>query len=48
MFNQLAAVDLRQRISPPLKMKNFAEIESALTWIQDCNTEDEQAPLPEL
>lgn len=48
MFSQLAAIDLRQRISPPLKMKNFTEFDSAFTWIQNCRTEDEQAPLPEL
>lgn len=38
MFSQLSARDLRNRIAPPLLMKNFMDFKSAEKWVLNCTT----------
>ncbi len=33
MFSQLSAHDLRERVDPPLLMKNFVDSEQAMKWL---------------
>ena len=40
MFSQLSARDLRDRVMPPLLMKNFVDFESAEKWVLNCNPQN--------
>jgi len=44
MFSQLSARDLRDRVDPPLLMKNFMDFDAAETWLIKCRT---TCPLPQ-
>ena len=44
MFSQLSALDLQQRVVPPLQMKNFTDFDTALNWVLHC--ENNEKPLP--
>lgn len=38
MFSQLAARELRERITPPMLMKNFMDFDAAEKWVLECKT----------
>lgn len=45
MFSQLSARDLRERVVPPLQMKNFMDFETAEKWVLRCNPKNYKMPV---
>ncbi|NDK55006.1 hypothetical protein [Pontibacter fetidus] len=44
MFSQLSARDLRDRVMPPLLMKNFMDFEAAEKWLLACKPNNYSMP----
>lgn len=48
MFSQLSALDLRERVVPPLLMRNFMDFEAAEAWVLSCDVSGPAFAAPEL